>query len=119
MSNIDREHPTLDNAETESITDRPAEAEKKLGMSMLMKVALCVLVISSLIIGISCLMQANQAKREIKELQAEIDDREEKIKKLIYYINADVDDAYIEEIAREIWNMYYPDEDIYYKDVND
>lgn len=120
MSNVDREYPTLDNVQNEQPkNDRPAEVEKKLGVSMLMKIALAVLVVSSLVISISCLMQANQLRREADELQAEVDDHNERIKKLKYYLEKEVDDEYIAKYAREYLNMYFPDEDVYYQDVND
>lgn len=120
MSNVDREYPTLDNVQNEQLkNDRPAEVEKKLGVSMLMKIALAVLVVSSLVISISCLMQANQLRREADELQAEVDDYNERIKKLKYYLEKEVDDEYIAKYAREYLNMYFPDEDVYYQDVND
>ena len=93
--------------------------EKKLGVSMLMKIALSVLVVASLIISISCLMQANQLRREAEELQAEVDNYNDRIKKLKYYLEKEVDDEYIAKYAREYLNMYFPDEEIYYQDVND
>ena len=120
MSNIDHEYPSLDNVQTQRPqNERPAEVEKKLGVSMLMKIALSVLLVSSLIISISCLMQANQLRRETEELQAEVDNYNERIKKLKYYLEKEVDDEYIAKYAREYLNMYFPDEEIYYQDVND
>ena len=119
-NNVDREHPALEYVQNEPQTHRrPTEGDKKLGVSMLMKIALGVLVISSLIISISCLMQANQLRREAEELQAEVDDYNERIKKLKYFLEDDVDDEYIAKYAREYLNMYFPDEDVYYQDVND
>ena len=120
MANLDREHPALEYVQNEpQSTRRPTEGDKKLGVSMLMKIAIGVLVISSLIISISCLMQANQIRREAEELQAEVDDYTERIKKLKYFLDKEVDDEYIAEYAREYLNMYFPDEEIYYQDVND
>ncbi len=120
MSNMDREHPALDHVQNEpQPTTRPAEADKKLGMSMLMKIALGVLVISSFIISVSCLMQANQLKREAEELQAEVDYYNDQIGRLKYYIEQNPDDEYIAKYAREYLNYYYADEDVYYKDIND
>lgn len=95
------------------------DTEKRLGKSMLMKVALASLVIASLIISISCVMRANQLRAQTDELQAQIDDYNEKISRLIYYINKDVDDEYIIEYARENLDMFFPDEEIYYNDVNE
>ena len=120
MSNLDREHPTLEYVQNEPQgRRRHTEGDKKLGVSMLMKIAIGVLVISSLVISISCLMQANQLRREAEELQSEVDNYNEHIKKLKYYLEGEVDDEYIAKYARDYLNMYFPDEEIYYQDVND
>ena len=92
------------------------EQEKQLGFSMLAKLALAVAVTASLVISIICLMQFNRLKEERDELQKQIDYYNEKIGRLQYYINKDVDDEYIAEYAREQLGFYYPDEEIYYND---
>ncbi len=120
MPNKDRDQPVIIPEESSAeISDmRPAETEKKLGMSMLMKIALGALVLSSLVISISCLMKANQLSRQAADLEKEITSYEEGIKKLKYYLNEEVDDEYIVKYAREYLDMYFPDEDVYYNDVN-
>ncbi len=114
----DRDHPAVVTNE-EDPKPRSAENEQKLGISMLMKIALSAVVIASLVISISCLMKANQLAAQTDELKAEVAEYNEKIKRLKYYINAEVDDEYIIEYAREYLDMYFPDEDVYYNDVND
>ena len=100
--------------------DQPqAETEKSLGKSMLIKVALASVLVASLIISIANLMVTNQLRDQTDEYQAEIDDYKEKIARLKYYINKEVDDEYIIEYAREYLDMYFPDEEIYYNDVNE
>ena len=96
-----------------------AKSEKNLGKSMLMKVALASVLVASLVISIANLMKANQLRDQTDEYQAEIRDYKEKIARLKYYINKDVDDEYIIEYAREYLDMYFPDEEIYYNDVNE
>ena len=96
-----------------------AETEKSLGKSMLIKVALASVLVASLIISIANLMVTNQLRDQTDEYQAEIDDYKEKINRLKYYINKEVDDEYIIEYAREYLDMYFPDEEIYYNDVNE
>ena len=100
-------------------TPPPAEADRRVGRSMLMKVALASVVVAALIISIANLMVANQLRAQTDEYQAEIRDYKEKIARLKYYINKEVDDEYIIEYAREYLDMYFPDEDIYYNDVNE
>lgn len=101
-------------------TDRPVvDTEKSLGKSMLMKVALASVLVASLVISIANLMMHNQLRDQTDEYQAEIADYKEKIARLKYYINKDVDDEYIIEYAREYLDMYFPDEEVYYNDVNE
>ncbi len=121
MPNTDREHPIFVDKDLQQSQSegRPAEAEKKLGMSMLMKIALGALLLSSLIISITCLMITNQRKRQIEEMKEEKAEYLELIKQLKYYVDANPDDQYIEDIARKLYDMYYPDEEVQYNDVND
>lgn len=116
--NVKPEVPDSESLFTTPITAE-RDPEKRLGKSMLMKAALASVVIASLIISITCVMQANQLRARTDELQAEIDDYKEKISRLQYYLNQPVDDEYIIEYAREYLDMYFPDEDVYYNDVNE
>ena len=95
------------------------ESEKSLGKSMLMKVALASLLIAALVISISNVMRANQLRAQAEELQAEYDKLKEENRKLQYFLNKEVDEDYIIEYARDVLGMYFPDEDVYYNDVND
>ena len=103
--------------------DRPVPAdtdsEKSLGKSMLMKVALASLLIASLIISISNVMRSNQLRAQAEEMQAEYDKLKEENRKLQYFLNKEVDENYIIEYARDVLGMYFPDEDVYYNDVNE
>lgn len=95
------------------------EAERRLGMSMLVKVALASVVVSSLIISVVCVMTANQLYAERDVIQTKIDSVQESIESKLYFLNKPVDDNYIIEFARKYLNMFFPDEDVYYNDVND
>ena len=105
---------------SEDTTPSPApDPEKSLGRSMLMKVALASLLIASLIISISNVMRANQLRSQAEEMQAEYDKLKEENRKLQYFLNKEVDEDYIIEYARDVLGMFFPDEDIYYNDVNE
>ena len=95
------------------------EDERKLGMSMLTKVALASVIISSLIISVACVMTANRLYAERDVLQTKIDSVQDSIESKLYFLNKEVDDNYIIEYARKYLNMFFPDEDIYYNDVNE
>ena len=125
----DRDHRSADeqtelkqveaDVKNESPSTNESESESRLGKSMLMKVALASVLIASLVISIANLMIANQLRDQTDEYQAEIKDYKEKIARLKYYINKEVDDEYVIEYAREYLDMYFPDEEIYYNDVNE
>ena len=104
-------------------TDRPAppahDSEKSLGRSMLMMVALASLLVASLVISISNVMLANQLRAQTEEMKAEYDKLKEENRKLQYFLNKEVDENYIIEYARDVLGMYFPDEDVYYNDVNE
>ena len=95
------------------------DSEKSLGRSMLMKVALASLLIASLVISISNVMRANQLRAQAEEMQAEYDKLKEENRKLQYFLNKEVDEDYIIEYARDVLGMFFPDEDVYYNDVNE
>ena len=90
------------------------EQDSQQGFSMLAKLALAVIVTAALVINIIGLMQLNSLKEDRDELQRQIDDYNEKIARLQYYINGDYDDEFIAEYAREYLNYHFPDEEIYY-----
>ena len=97
----------------------PQEMERKLGLSMLTKVALAAVIISSLIITVVCVMTANQLYAEKDVLLTKIDSVQDSIESKLYFLNKPVDDNYIIEYARKYLNMFFPDEEIFYNDVNE
>lgn len=104
---------------TESPDPTPREEERRVGTSMLAKVALAVGVLSALVISIALVMQTNQLRKQTEELEEQVDAYNEDLKRLIYDINREADDQYIIDQARRLWDRYFPDEEIYYNDVND
>ena len=110
--------PAKENAEEES-SRGSSDTEGSVGKSMLVKVALASVLVASLVISIANLMLTNQLRDQTDEYQAEIRDYKEKIARLKYYLDKDVDDSYVIEYAREYLDMYFPDEEIYYNDVNE
>ena len=105
---------------SEAKSDAPSEeTEGSVGKSMLVKVALASVLVASLVISIANLMVTNQLRDQTDEYQAEFRDYKEKNDRLKYYLDKEVDDEYIIEYAREYLDMYFPDEEIYYNDVNE
>jgi cell division protein FtsB len=95
------------------------DPDKSLGKSMLMKVALASVLVAALVISIANVMRANQLRAQTEELQAEYERLREENKKLQYFLNKEIDEDYIIAYARDVLGMYFPDEDVYYNDVNE
>lgn len=101
-------------------THAPApDPDKKLGKAMLMKVALVSLLVAALIISIANVMRTNQLRTQAEEMQEEYNKLREENKRLQNLLNREVDEDYIIEYARDVLGMYFPDEDVYYNDVNE
>ena len=117
---FDSDRQDLQVPETVEQTPPPApDPEKSLGKSMLMKVAIASVLVASLIISIANLMVTNQLRDQSVEMQAEYEKLKEENRKLQYFLNKEVDEDYIIEYARDVLGMYFPDEDVYYNDVNE
>jgi len=81
----DNRDPQLNHQLVSPASEQPApqvDQDEKLGLSMLAKVALAVVVLVSLIISISCLMQFNRLEEQRKELEAELSEYNEAIREL-------------------------------------
>lgn len=76
------------------------------------------LLLLSLIVSAINIMQYNQKKQEAEKLAAEKAILEEKIGEMRYRLDSPLDDDYIARVAREKLGLCYPDEIIYYNDLN-
>ena len=88
--------------QAEAMRAEEQEQEKKLGFSMLAKLTLAVLVITSLIISVVCVMKYNELEQERKRLEAEVNKLNDKINDVQDRVNAPVDDEYIKEEAESL-----------------
>lgn len=98
----------------DTVVSEQEEQDRQLGFSMLAKLAIAAVVVASLIICISKLMEFNDIQKQLEADRKKIDYYEEQIGRLKYYINKEVDDEYIAEYVREYLNYHFPDEEIYY-----
>ena len=93
--------------------------EHRLGLSMLLRIALGVVVIVSLVISISSVMRFNELEEQKAALEAQIQEKDKEIGELRYLVDAPMDDKYIARIAQERLGLEFPDEKQYYNDLND
>lgn len=94
------ESSSRDDASARDAAVGEAEREMRRGMSMLAKVTLAVVVLVSLIICITCVMQFNRLEEEKARLEAQLQTNNEMIAELQYWQSHPVDEQYIEEFAK-------------------
>ena len=94
------------------------DSERQQGISMLARVVLGAVVVVALIISVTSVMKYNELETRKAELAAQVDACKEDIAELQYLINAPMDEEYVARVARERLHLYYPDEEIYYSNVN-
>lgn len=93
--------------------------EKSLGISMLARVAIGVAVVVSLVISVTSVMRYNRLEEEKRELEAELAAKNEEIEEMKHLLDSPLDADYIIKIARERLGLYFPDEVVYYSNIND
>ena len=77
------------------------------------KIALIFTIIFLLIISLNKLMTYSELLETEKEYQAKIDELNERIDELNYYISSPVDEQYVRKFAKELLGLVPPDEIIY------
>ena len=91
----------------------------KSGMKVLFRCALIGIVIISLCTFVSGVMIYNANQERIKELEQQIEDKQEQVDELHFLIDSPIDFDYIVRIAREKLGLHFPDETIFHKDSNE
>lgn len=114
-----REEISTQEQNVQEIPQTSSEKDAKLGVSMLSKITLAVVILVSLVISISCLMQYNQNQQDIQDLKKDLEMRNDYIREMQDILNSDMDEEYIIQQAREKLGYYFPDEEIFQQDVND
>jgi cell division protein FtsB len=90
----------------------------KSNAKVLLRCALIGIVIISLCTFVSGVMIYNANQERIKELEQQIEDKQEQVDELKFLIDSPIDFDYIVRIAREKLGLYFPDETIFHKDSN-
>ena len=93
--------------------------KKQISLTLLMRVLLAVLVITSIGIFANSLMKYNALREETRELEKKLASYEEMKEELQELLNSEEDYEYIVKIAKEQLGLYFPEEEIYYNDKNE
>ena len=91
--------------------------KRKSTMATLVKVFLALLVVFSIVFFLWCLMRYNKIMDEKAEKEQYIEELNDEISELQHFVDMPLDDAYKIRIARERLGMCFPDEIIYYTDM--
>ena len=87
--------------------------------SFFMKCLVVAIVITSLVIFATNMMEYNKYKKEQQVLLSSIDTYTADIERLEYWIAAPMDKEYVVRVAKEKFGLYMPNEIIYYNDANE
>lgn len=79
---------------------------------------LATLVVASIATFVTGIIQYTEIQREADALEEKIEEREDEKEKLEYFLDAPVDSDYIIQIAKEMFNLFLPDEVVFNNDTN-
>ena len=80
---------------------------------MVVTVAICLMLVISIITFVSKLVEYNELKEKQSKLQNEVEAYRNSIEELEYWIDAPMDDDYIMKFAREKLDLFRPDEVVF------
>lgn len=93
-------------------------ADRKSGVSGLIRIFLVLLLAFAVAFFLWSLMRYNEIMEQKKENDAYIEQLGDDIAQLRYLVDAPLDDAYKIRIAREKLGMCFPDEIVFYTDMD-
>lgn len=98
------------------MTNPGKRRKKQFSLSLLVRVFLALLAVVSLIVFATSIMRGNELDKEKKRLEAERDALQEEKEELIELKNSGDagEEAYIVRIAKKVWRLFFPDEEIIY-----
>ena len=110
-------------------TDKGGVSEQKIEKSIkkgikttrvkvLGRILLATLVVASIVTFVTAIIQYTEIQREAGALEEKIEEREDQKEKLEYFLDAPFDSDYIIQVAKEMFNLFLPDEVIFNNDTN-
>ena len=85
--------------------------------NLVITVAICLLLVVSLITFVSKLVEYNELQNKKSELEAQVHQYKDSIEELEYWIEAPMDDDYIMKFAREKLDLFRADEVVFTGDI--
>ena len=97
----------------------PVDESTQSSLKVLFRCGLIAIVVISLCTFVSGVMIYNANQERIKELEQQIEDKQEQVDELKFLLDSPIDFDYIVRIAREKLGLHFPDEIIFHKDTNE
>ena len=91
----------------------------KSSLKVLFRCGLIAIVVITLCTFVSGVMIYNANQEKIKELEQQIENKQEQVDELQFLLDSPIDFDYIVRIAREKLGLHFPDETIFHKDTNE
>lgn len=91
---------------------------QKKGLFLALRLFLIFLFVFAVVFFLWSLMRYNEIKEKQVENEARIEQLSEEIEQLQYLVDAPLDDAYKIRVAREKLGMCFPDEIVFYTEVD-
>lgn len=88
--------------------------KKQFSLSLMVRIFLAVLVVVSIVVFVSSAMRYNELLKQKEELEAtknQLTEEKEEMKELV---DAEQDESYVVRMARRFWNLFFPDEEIFF-----
>ena len=101
------------------MSQKTERKRKQFSLSVVVRVFLVMLVVISVVIFAAGVMRYNELMRTERSLEAEKESLQAEKEELTELQNAEQDEDYFVRVARKIWRLFYPDEEIIYNDLND
>ena len=95
-----------------------SERKKAFSLSLLVRVFLAVLVVVSLVVFVNGVMKYNELLVKREELEQTRDQLVEEKEELQELLDSDNGESYVVRMARKFWNLFFPDEEIYFNNGN-
>ncbi len=93
--------------------------KRQYSLPLAVRILLVVVIVVSLISFATAVMTYHKRMDEKKALEARKAELQNEKEELLELKDAPEDENYIVRIARKIWHLFYPDEEIVYSDRND
>ena len=88
--------------------------KKQFSLSLMVRIFLALLVVVSAVVFVSSAKRYNELQAKKEELEATRDQLTGEKEEMQELVNADQDEAYIVRMARKFWNLFFPDEEIFF-----